>query len=246
MTIAPAVASSRQFCAVERALCPKRVHRLHKPVHLLGPVDRRGGEAQPLGAARHGREVDRLHVDPVTVQQHVAQLLGVNRIADDDRHDMAAVVDDRQAHAFEAELERLGLFLVLLPQLDAALEVLREVKTSKRPFEQLVKLYSDDTISKANGGNVGYLTRVTAVPTYYNAAKKLKVGQIYPDLVETRYGFHIIKLTGRRTYKQADRTQLRAIVFEAKRKQIFDRYFAQLKKKYKISTNKAALKSVKR
>ena len=127
-----------------------------------------------------------------------------------------------------------------------ALEVLREVKAPKRPFEQLVKLYSDDTISKANGGNVGYLTRVTAVPTYYNAAKRLKVGQIAPDLVETRYGFHIIKLTGRRTYKQADRTQLRAVVFEAKRKQIFDRYFAQLKKKYKISTDKKPLKSVKR
>ena len=35
-------------------------------------VQWRGRQAQPLGAARHGRVVDRLHVDPVAVQQLVA------------------------------------------------------------------------------------------------------------------------------------------------------------------------------
>ena len=35
-------------------------------------VQRRGRQAQPLRAARHGRVVDRLHINPVALQQLVA------------------------------------------------------------------------------------------------------------------------------------------------------------------------------
>ena len=126
-----------------------------------------------------------------------------------------------------------------------ALEILKEVKTSKEPFEKLVKLYSDDTLSKAAGGDIGYQSRVTAVPTYYNAAHKLKVNQIYPNLVETRFGYHVLKLTGKRSYKQADKRQLRQVVFESKRKILFDQFFARLKKNYPITINKNTLTGVK-
>ncbi|MCB0415986.1 MAG: peptidylprolyl isomerase, partial [Bdellovibrionales bacterium] len=127
-----------------------------------------------------------------------------------------------------------------------ATEILSEVKKSKRPFPELVKLYSDDSLSKAAGGDIGYQSKVTAVPTYYNAAKSTPIGKIHPILVETRFGFHIIKTTGiRKNFEEADRRQIRAVVFEAKRKKIFDQFFRDLKRKYKISINKAALKGLK-
>lgn len=126
-----------------------------------------------------------------------------------------------------------------------ALEILKKVKTSKRSFEEQVKLYSDDTISKAAGGDVGYQSRVTVLPTYYNAALKLKKGQVSNKLVETRFGYHIIKLTGRRNYEQADKRQLRQIIFEEKRAKLFNSYFNRLKKNYKIRANAATVKGVK-
>jgi parvulin-like peptidyl-prolyl isomerase len=123
-----------------------------------------------------------------------------------------------------------------------AKEIFDEVKKSKRPFEELVKLYSDDVISKENGGDVGWQTRLTLVPSYYNAIKDADTNKMINRLVETQYGFHIVKVTGHRSYIDADKRLLRAATFEMERKKLFDHYFDQLKKKYKISINKESLK----
>ena len=122
-----------------------------------------------------------------------------------------------------------------------ATEIYEEVKKSKRPFEELVKLYSDDPLSKQIGGDVGWQSRVTLVPAYYDAALAMKVGEI-KGLIETQFGFHIIKLTGRRSFENANKRQIRAAVFDEKRRQAFNEYFEKLKKNYTIKTNPAAIK----
>jgi len=121
-------------------------------------------------------------------------------------------------------------------------EIYAEVKKSKRPFEELVKLYTDDSLTKDFGGDIGFQSRVTLVPTYYDAAIGMKKDQI-KGLIESRYGFHIIKLTDRRSYSSANKRQIRAAVFDQKRKKLFDQYFSQLKKQYKISKSTQNLKS---
>lgn len=120
-------------------------------------------------------------------------------------------------------------------------EILSEVKKSKRPFEELVGLYTDDVLTKRTGGDVGWQSSVTLVPNYYQTILNMKVGEMR-GLVETQYGFHIIKVTGRRGYADANKRQIRAAVFEQKRKQLFDEYFVKLKKQYAIKVNKNALK----
>ncbi|MEK2643678.1 peptidylprolyl isomerase [Bdellovibrio sp. BCCA] len=121
-----------------------------------------------------------------------------------------------------------------------ATEIFEEVKKSKRPFEELVKLYSDDALSKQAGGDIGWQSRVTLVPGYYDAIVNMKVGEI-KGLIESQFGFHIIKLTGRRSFENANKRQIRAAVFDEKRKQIFNEYFDKLKKSYPIKENKSAL-----
>ncbi len=120
-------------------------------------------------------------------------------------------------------------------------EIFEEVKKSKRPFEELVKLYSDDPLSKQAGGDVGWQSRVTLVPAYYDAALSGKINEI-KGLVETPFGFHIIKITGRRNYEDANKRQVRAAVFDEKRKQAFNDYFEKLKKGYLIKTTPALLR----
>ena len=119
-------------------------------------------------------------------------------------------------------------------------EILKEVKESKRPFEELVRLYSDDPLSKQAGGDVGWQSRVTLVPSYYDAALSMKVGEIR-GLIITPFGFHIVKLTGKRSFEEANKRQIRAAVFDEKRKQAFNEYFEKLKKQYPIKTNPSAL-----
>jgi parvulin-like peptidyl-prolyl isomerase len=125
---------------------------------------------------------------------------------------------------------------------DRANELLQEVLKSKRPFEELVGLYTDDVLTKKSGGDVGWQSSVTLVPNYYDTALKLKVGEINPSLIETQYGFHIIKSTGRRAYEDANKRQVRAAVFEEKRKELFNAFFDRLKKQYTIKTFKEKLK----
>lgn len=122
-----------------------------------------------------------------------------------------------------------------------ATEINDEVQKSKRPFEELVKLYSDDALSKQAGGDVGWQSRVTLVPAYYNAAIGMKVGEV-KGLIETQFGYHIVKLTGRRSYENANKRQIRAAVFDEKRRLIFNEYFDKLKKTYSIKENKSAVK----
>lgn len=121
-------------------------------------------------------------------------------------------------------------------------DVVKQLK-SGRKFPELVKLYSDDALSKAAGGDVGYVSSVTLNPNIYNVANSMKVGQV-KGVLETRDGFHIVKLTDKRSYEQADKTQLRHVVYETKRKVLFDNYFRDLKSKYKTQYFKNVLKSL--
>lgn len=121
-----------------------------------------------------------------------------------------------------------------------AQEIFAEVKASKRPFEELVRLYSDDTMAKQIGGDVGFQTVITA-PLVYDNVKDVKVGGIVGP-VETVFGFFIMKVTGRATFEQANRPQIRQAVFNEKRRQLMDQYFAGLKKQIPTKSNPSLLK----
>lgn len=125
-----------------------------------------------------------------------------------------------------------------------ALEIYDEVKKSKRPFEELVRLYSDDLLSKNTNGDLGYHSRVTLGKEYYDTLLKMKVGEIR-GLIDLPQGFAIAKLTEKRSFETADPLQVRGAAFEEKRRDLFDSYFNTLKKNYKTIVNRDALQKLK-
>lgn len=71
-------------------------------------------------------------------------------------------------------------------------QVLKDAKGGK-DFGGLAKQYSDDPGSKDKGGDLGFFPKGEMVPAFEDAAFKLKPGEI-SDIIETPYGFHIIKV----------------------------------------------------
>lgn len=78
-------------------------------------------------------------------------------------------------------------------------EVLAKVKEGKQSFADLAKLYSDDT-SAPVGGDLGFFGRGTMVPEFEDAAFALQPGQV-SGVVQTKFGYHIIKVEERITDK---------------------------------------------
>lgn len=71
-------------------------------------------------------------------------------------------------------------------------KLLEEAKAGK-DFAELARVNSDDKASAVKGGSLGYFTRGSMVKPFEQAAFSMKPGDI-SDLVETTFGFHIIKV----------------------------------------------------
>jgi peptidyl-prolyl cis-trans isomerase D len=68
-----------------------------------------------------------------------------------------------------------------------------EEGTSEKDFAELARVNSDDAASAVKGGNLGYFTRGSMVKPFEKAAFSMNPGDI-SDLVETIFGYHIIKV----------------------------------------------------
>src|SRR6185369_4038583 len=73
--------------------------------------------------------------------------------------------------------------------------VLKEVQKNPAAFADLAKKNSDDPGSAAKGGDLGFFGRGMMVKAFEETAFNLKEGEI-SGVVESDFGFHIIKVTG--------------------------------------------------
>lgn len=73
-------------------------------------------------------------------------------------------------------------------------QVLAEVKKNPEKFEELAKKHSQDPGSAERGGDLGSFGRGAMVKPFEDAVFSMRPGAI-SDLVESEFGYHIIKLT---------------------------------------------------
>jgi peptidyl-prolyl cis-trans isomerase D len=86
-------------------------------------------------------------------------------------------------------------------------KILAEVKANPSKFASLAKEYSQDPGSAANGGDLGFFGRGVMVKPFESAAFALHQGEI-SNLVETQYGFHILKMNAFKGGDEASKRQL--------------------------------------
>ncbi|MBL7904224.1 MAG: SurA N-terminal domain-containing protein [Bacteroidales bacterium] len=100
--------------------------------------------------------------------------------------------------------------------------VLKVVKTTASKFEELASTISDDQTAAKSKGDLNWFADGAMVPAFNSAVLNGKIGDI--TLVETQFGFHIIKITGKTAPSKKVRVALVKLKIEPSSKTMQDVY----------------------
>src|SRR2546427_98210 len=109
---------------------------------------------------------------------------------------------------------------------ERAAQILSQLRKSPGSFAELAKKTSGDPGSASQGGDLGFFSRGMMVRPFEDAAFRLKPNQI-SDLVESDFGFHIIKITGIKAGKMKSLEAARPEIERELKKQRAARRFAE-------------------
>ena len=100
---------------------------------------------------------------------------------------------DSRANQFRVEEQRRASH-ILVKTKDEAEKILQEAKKAPARFAELAKKHSQDPGSAEKGGDLGWFGRGMMVKPFEEAVFKL--GQNEMQVVESEFGYHVIRLTG--------------------------------------------------
>lgn len=147
--------------------------------------------------------------------------------------DLKAFYDKEIGGSGDGE-EEIRASHILVKTKDKAIEIFERL-AHDGDFAELAQEFSLDPGSKRTGGDLNYFTRGRMVPEFEQAAFKLKVGEI-SDPVQSKFGWHIIKVTDRRTQQppafDAVKERIRVVLIRQKVRDLVDGYREKADIKY--------------
>ncbi len=134
-------------------------------------------------------------------------------------------------------------------QVEASHILVEDEKTAKKvgeelaaggDFAKLAAEYSTDTETADNGGSLGYFGKGDMVEEFEDVAFDLDINKV-SDPVKTEYGYHIIKVTGKKEAKKANLEDSKDVIKETllseRLQEEYPVWLAEVKKDHDI-TNK--------
>jgi peptidyl-prolyl cis-trans isomerase D len=181
---------------------------------------------QPLFRAAEQASIEYVLLDADAVSKTIA----VNA------QDLKTYYDQNIERLSGAEERRASHILINAPKTAAAAEreaakakaseLLAQVRKAPESFAETARKNSQDTGSAAQGGDLDFFSRGAMVKPFEDAAFSLKKGEI-SDLVESDFGYHIIRLTDIKTPKQRSFEAMRPSLEAEMKKQQVQQKFAE-------------------
>lgn len=109
--------------------------------------------------------------------------------------------------------------------------LLAEARKNPAGFAELAKKSSDDKGSAVNGGDLDFFGRGAMTKPFEDAAFAMKVGEI-SSLVESEYGYHIIKLVATRGGERKPFEALRADILDEVSKPLAQKRYAEVAEQF--------------
>jgi peptidyl-prolyl cis-trans isomerase C len=204
-------------------------------------------EAFKQGIAAQGLTLDQLRAQAKTGME-------VAKVIETEVNSKVAVQDPEVKTFYDSNLDRFkqgdsvhaAHILIGLPQNPTpeqktaartqAAAVLKTIRAGG-DFATLARSNSSDTGSAQNGGDLGFFPKGQMTPAFEEAAFKLKPGTT-SGLVETPFGFHIIKVLERRAPRTAPFAevagQIKDFLTQGQREQKLEAFVEQVRAKGKI------------
>lgn len=157
----------------------------------------------------------------------------IESLADDESvtdADIEEYYEKNQAQFQQKEAKRASHILLKPEDKDKAESVLKQVKDGG-DFNSLAKANSIDTATAENGGDLGWPS-TPYVPEFQSALDTLKVGQT-SELVQSPYGWHIIRVTDEREGSQQTleevTDQVKQIIVQQRRADAYQKFVDELR-----------------
>ena len=158
--------------------------------------------------------------------------------------EIATYYNANKSQFFQKPAKRAEHILFKPSDKATAEKVLKQIQAGA-DFGALARKYSIDTASASKGGDLGWPTSAY-VPEFQAALDKLSKGQT-SGLVQTPYGWHIIRVTDVRPGTQQSlaevKSQIQQIIVQQRRSDAYQTFLNNLRKTAKIEILEADLKS---
>ncbi|HET7062192.1 MAG TPA: peptidylprolyl isomerase, partial [Nitrosospira sp.] len=145
--------------------------------------------------------------------------------------------DEHRAEFEQAEERRASHILINAPESapeaeksaarTKAQQLLTQIRQAPQNFEKLAGEHSQDSGTAQKGGDLGFFSRNMMVKSFEDAVFQMKLNEI-SDVVESNFGFHIIKLTGIKAGKPVSFGEVKGQVEEEIRKQKARKLFDEM------------------
>lgn len=144
---------------------------------------------------------------------------------------MQAFYEDVKGSLVEEGAEEVRASHILVRTEDEAKEIVAELEGGA-DFAELARKKSIDPAGQ-NGGDLGYFGRGNMVPSFEEAAFALEIGQV-SEPVESRFGWHVIKLEDRREQQPPAFEELRDQIMNVMARQTRNDYVQALRQNAEI------------
>lgn len=131
-----------------------------------------------------------------TVKAQMAKQMYIEQIIKDKVSDKAVKAEYEKFKAENKGKTEVHARHILVPTEEEAVQVIKDLDAGKK-FEDLAKQRSSGPAAQ-NGGDLGYFVKEEMLPEFSEQAFKIKSGTYSKTPVQTKFGWHVIKVEDKR------------------------------------------------